>query len=362
MDVSAIVAVFPNAYSRKRVALLTRNVKSMLHTRSLKFNSIKKDGDVIVVDAHDPVFASSSIGLLFGTEQIVIARRTGTKMQELVDAISFTATSLLLKGERFIVKIGGKTSGYLASDAELAATSAIISSSLIGARPGTVSSHDRVIYAHVAKTNSYVAIFSDKGRGGMVFGAHKHKIICPVYDELSGLAMLETLRQGYDIFPLVLYSTDAARIRLVKLVCKIVSSIPRAKTSAEFVHISPTRGETLANLAIKTAITSAKSLHLERICVPLSPLIHDMTLSDSLISLIHSASMTYIVPLSGIESRLGTYCKFVGIAPIIDKLENFRLQPARTKRTTKELCKIKLELRLSPNMLHDTLNLIANGC
>lgn len=362
MDVSAIVTVFPNVYSRRRVALLTSNVKSMLRARSLRFSSVKRDGNVIVVDAHDPVFASSAIGLLFGTERIEIARRTGTQMSELVEMISVTATSLLLKGERFIVRVKGKTVGYLPRDAEIAATSAIISASTTGARPGSESSHDRVIYAHVAKSYSYVSIFSDKGRGGIPFGSHKDRIVCPIHDELSALATLETLRQGNDILPVVVYSTDAARTRLAKLVCKIVSSIPRAQTDVEFVRVSTARGAALNIASLKAAISTAKSSHLKRICIPSSPLIHDVAFSDSLTSLVRSASMIPTVPLAGVESRLSSYGTAMGIETITDHLERFVIRTTSAVRSTREICRTRLELRVSPNMLHDTLDSLSEEC
>lgn len=362
MDVSAIVTVFPNAYSRRRAALLASNIKLMLKSRSLRFSSIRRDGDVIIVDAHDPVFVSSAIGLLFGTERIAIARRSGTQMRELVDAISVTASSLLLKGERFIIKVEGKTVGYLPRDAEIAATSAVISSSSTGAKPGTDSVHDRIIYAHVAKSNSYINIFSDKGRGGVPFGVHNEKITCPVYDDLSALAMLETLRQGYDIFPIVVYATDAARTRLAKPVCKIVSSIPRIQTSAEFVRVSSVRGAGLGVAALQAAIKSAKSHRLRRICVPTSPLIHDIKFTDSLVDLVRSASMTHISPLSGAESHLDSSASAIGVSTIADRLERFTVHSMRNVRTVSEICRTKLELRVGPNMLHDTLDSLDEGC
>lgn len=362
MDVSATVAVFPNAYSRKRAPLLTANIRSMLKSRSLRFSSVRRDGDVIIVDAHDPVFASSAIGLLFGTGRIAIARRAGTQMHELVEAISVTASSLLLKGERFIVKVGGNTDGYLPRDAEIAATSKIISDSASGAKPGTKGAHDRVIHAHVAKSNSYVSIFSDAGRGGVPFGTHAERVSCPVHDELSALAMLEALRQGYDILPTVVYSTDAARMRLAKAVCKIVSSIPRVKTSAEFVRISPARGAQLMTGALRAAITTAKSHDLGRICIPTSPLIHDTELTDSLAELVQSASMARIEPLAGAEPGLGPHAAYIGADVDWERPERFAARRTHTGRKASEVCRTGLELQVGSNMLYDALDSLDDGC
>lgn len=360
MDVSAIVAVFPNAYSRRHAALLASNIRAMLRSRSLPVSSVKRDGQVITVDAHDPVMASSAIGLLFGTGRVAIARRAGTGMDELVEAISVTASSLLLKGERFVVQIDGSPKGYLARDAEMAATSAIISGAKTGAKPGTQSSHDRLIYAHVSKSSSYVSIFSDTGRGGVPFGAHTEKVVCPVYDDLSALAMLETLRQGHDVLPTVVYSSDAARTRIAKPVCRIVSFIPRAKTVAEFVRTTARRAE-MSGAATRAAISTAKSHKICRICIPTSPLIHDTKLTDALIGMVRAASMVPIISLTGAEDILGVHATYAGIAPISDKPEQFAPRGAGIAKAT-EKCRTAIELKVGPNMLYEALDSIDDGC
>lgn len=362
MDASAIVAVFPNAYSRRRIPLLARNVRSILRAHSLRFSSVRRDGDVITVEAHDPVFASSAIGLLFGTERVAIARRAGTSRPELVEAISATASSLLLRGERFLVRVGGRTAGYVPRDAEIAATSAIISSSKAGATPGTESSHDRLIHAHVARSSSYVSIFSDEGRGGIPFGSHPGAVACPVYDELSGLAMLETLRQGHDILPVAVYSSDAARMRAAKLVCRIASSIPRAQTPAEFVRVSPSGAHALATAALGAAIAAAGRRRLSRVCVPTSPLVHDEEYSDALAGLVRDASLVPAVPLAGVESRLDSYSSAVGTGAITARLSRVRARPSRGGEAVREKCRTDLSVRTGPNTLHDVLDSIPDGC
>ncbi len=363
MDQSALVAVIPNAFSRRRAALLASNVKSMLKSRSLGFTSVRRDGDVIAIEADDPVFASSAVGLLFGVGQVSIARMAGTGMAELVAAISQTASSLLLKGERFVVRVGGKTSGYLPRDAELAATSAIVASaSQTGARPGTDSAHDRVLHAHVAPSASYVSIFSDAGRGGVPFGLHAGPVACPVHDELSAVSMLEVLRQGHDVLPVMVHPTDAARTRLMRPICRIASSIPRASTDADIVRVSASRGAALLGAAVDAAIDSARRAGIRRVCVPTSPLVHAEETSDALIERVRAAGLAASLPLAGVESRIDSHAAAAGIGSMARHIERAcAARPSRSHASPRELDRRTISLRVGPNMVHDALDSLASG-
>ena len=363
MDQNALVAVIPNAFSRRRAALLASNVRSMLRSRSLGFSSVRRDGDVIAVEADDPVFASSAAGLLFGVSQVSIARRAGTALAELTEAISQTATSLLLRRERFVVRVGGRTRGYLPRDAELAATSAIVASaSATGARPGTDSAHDRVIHAHVAPSASYVSIFADAGRGGVPFGTHAGRVACPVHDELSAVAMLEVLRQGHDVLPVVVHSTDAERTRLIRPVCRIVSSIPRAATDAVIVRVSASRAIARLGAAVEAAISAATASGATRVCVPTSPLIHAEGVSDALLERAAAAGLRASLPLAGVESRIDSHASAAGIGPMARHVERACAARAGSAGPApRELGRRDIALRVGPNMVHDALDSLAGG-
>ncbi|RNJ73206.1 MAG: hypothetical protein EB832_02250 [Thaumarchaeota archaeon S14] len=365
MDSGALVAVVPNAFSRPRAALLASNVRAMLSARSLGFSSVRRDGDVIAVEADDPVFASSAIGLLFGASRVSIARRAGTSMAELVEAVSQTASGLLLRGERFVVRVGGRTPGYLARDAERAATSAIISSaSRSGARPGTASAHDRAIHAHVARSHSYVGIFSDDGRGGVPFGSHAGTVACPVHDELSAVAMLECLRQGHDVLPVMAHSTDAERTRLMRPICRAVSSIPRASSRADFVRVPRSRGAARLAAAIGAAIASAHGAHAARVCVPTSPLVHGEALADSLGARVRDAGLAASFPLAGVESRIESHAAALGIGTMarhVARLCASRMGDLPDGAPPRESARQSLDVRVGPNMVHDALDSLAGG-
>ena len=90
-----------------------KNIKKILKIKNQSFKFVKRDGDIILVDANDPVFASSAINLLFGIEKIAIARQTKNNFQDIVSEITSIGGNLLLKGEKFLVRVEGISKGFL---------------------------------------------------------------------------------------------------------------------------------------------------------------------------------------------------------------------------------------------------------
>ena len=175
---NSYVVVFPSPFARSKSALLASNVKKILKVKELAYDSIRRDGQIIIVDAKDPVFASSAIGLLYGIERVAIAKKVGNGFDETVKEMAKVGSSLLLREDKFFIKVGGVPLGTTVADLELAATSAIIeSSSESGALPGTANDHNRLLYTHVTKNGSYVCIFIDEGLGGLPQCLHIHRAL-----------------------------------------------------------------------------------------------------------------------------------------------------------------------------------------
>ena len=65
MSENASVIVFPSIFAQNKINSLITNIKKILKIKNLKFQAIRKEDYIIVVDANDPVFTSSAINLLF---------------------------------------------------------------------------------------------------------------------------------------------------------------------------------------------------------------------------------------------------------------------------------------------------------
>ena len=69
------VVVFPSLFAVNKISLLMTNIKKILKINNQRYTKVSRDGNLILVDANDPVFASTTIGLLFGIKRIIIAKK-----------------------------------------------------------------------------------------------------------------------------------------------------------------------------------------------------------------------------------------------------------------------------------------------
>ena len=85
-----LVVVFPSIFSKNKVTSLVMNIKKILKIQNQKFHKIGRDGDVIIVEADDPVFASSAINTLFGIKGVAIAKQVVNDFE----SVSYTHLTL----------------------------------------------------------------------------------------------------------------------------------------------------------------------------------------------------------------------------------------------------------------------------
>ena len=218
MKEDTLVVVYPSLFAENKINQLIENIKKILKIKNLKFGKIIKDDFLVCIEADDPVFVSSAIGLLFGIKQIVIAKKIKNDFKTIVTQIGEIGSNLLLKGEKFFVKADGHAKGFVIKDLELAATSELIQKNQkISAKPGTESKHDKLLQIYVTKSNAYVCIFVDDGLGGTVNNSQLQKSICCIADEFSAINCLETIKQGFDVKPIICHETREDLIHLVKI-------------------------------------------------------------------------------------------------------------------------------------------------
>ncbi|WKT58398.1 thiamine biosynthesis protein [Candidatus Nitrosotenuis chungbukensis] len=276
MNENAFVVVFPSVFAKNKKTLLINNIKKILKINNQKISQITRDDDLVVIDANDPVFASSAINLLFGVDKIAIARRVENKFDVMVSTIAKIGASLLLQGEQFYVKVEGHSSGYLPKDAEVAATSALIEKTTqMNSKPGTEEKHDKLIYCFLTKKNAYVSIFMDDGHGGIPYNSQGDKALCCVYDELSAISCLESIKQGFDVKIIVCYD-DSNLHDLVKMINRILPRTVQTDVTLDFFKI-PIKQRDAKSVQMAIKITTqilcgvAKLEKIKRVSLPLSP-------------------------------------------------------------------------------------------
>ena len=183
MKNEVLVIVFPSIFSKNKVSSLISNIKKVLKIQNQKFRKIRKEGDVIIVEADDPVFASSAINTLFGIKGVAIAKQVANDFESIISGISKIGADIFLKGERFLLQIEGCAKGFTTKDIELAATSSLIEKTAeMGIKPGTSKKYDRKLYVYLTKLNAYICIYYDNGLGGIPNNSQNKKIVCCIFD------------------------------------------------------------------------------------------------------------------------------------------------------------------------------------
>ena len=365
-----LVVVFPSVFSKNKITILVTNIKKVLKIQNQKFRKITRENDVIVIEAEDPVFASSAINTLFGISGVAIAKQVTNDFESIVNSISKIGVDIFLKGERFLLEVEGYAKGFVTKDVEIAATSSLIEkTSGTGIKPGTSKKYDRRLYVYLTKLNAYVCIYYDNGFGGIPNNSQNKKIVCCIFDELSAVSCLETIKQGFDVEIIVCYSKDSELLHLVKMVNQILHRIVKLKISLEFykIHVNGKLSQILlteitAKILVQIAITN----NAKRISLALSPLIYPVDFVESLTKQVYSKNLIPYFPLSGLDDNVFETAKEIGLEKYLSRIEklggsNF----SNFKQSTKEIEKIVKETIMSkktvlvnvgPNNVHDILD------
>jgi hypothetical protein len=371
MSDNASIVVFPSIFAYNKLNSLIFNIKKILEIKNQPFQSIKRDGSIIIVEANDPVFASSAINLLFGIEKVAIAKKIKNDFEILISGITKIGSNLLLKGERFYVKVDGQAKGYLPKDIEIAATSSLIEKTTkIGAKPGTEDKYDKLLYTYLTKSNAYVCIFIDKGNGGIPNNFQKEKVVCCVYDELSAVSCLEIIREGFDVKIIVCFRKESELLNLVKILNNLIPRTLKSKIGIEFFQISiQGKGaknymlmvEAVTEIILSTAILN----HIKRVSLAISPLIFPQAFIDKIASRVYQKNIIPHTPLLGLGKDILDCAKEIGLEkylPQIEQLGKMKFNSVTVGKNAIKIAQQALETKrvvtvtVGPNNVHDILD------
>jgi hypothetical protein len=372
MSDNALVVIFPSVFARSKINSLVSNIKKILELQKQKFQKVKKDVSVIIVEANDPVFASSAINLLFGIERVAIAKQVKNDYNTLVSSITKIGMNLLLKGDRFYVKVEGQAKGFLPKDVEMAATSSLIEKTTkLGSKPGTEYKYDKLIYTFLTKSNGYVCIFTDKGNGGIPNNSQEEKILCCIYDELSAVSCLQTIREGFDVKIIVCFQKESDLLNLVKIINRIIQHTLKSKIELKFFKIannsSSARGYLLlVETIVEILLDVASKDKFSRISLPVSPLIFPQSFIDKITKRISQKDIIPHIPLSGIDENILECAKEIGLEKYLPQIEklgkmNFNVGskgPSDSRKIAKQALSSKriVTITLGPNNVHNIID------
>ena len=365
-----LIVVFPSVFSQNKIKSLITNIRKILKIQNQKFSKIRKEGEVIIVDADDPVFASTAINTLFGIKGVAIAKQVDNNFETIIKEISNVGVDLFLDGERFLIQVEGYAKGFIPKDVEIAATSSLIEKTAKKEiKPGTNEKFDRRLYVYLTKLYAYICIYYDNGLGGIPNNSQNKKIVCCVFDELSAVSCLETIKQGFDVKIIVCYYKDSELLHLVKIINQIIRRTVKPKISLEFyrIHIN----KKLPPLML-TEITARILVHVaiinnaERISLSLSPLIYPVDFVESLIKQVYRYFLIPYSPLSGLDDNIFETAKEIGLEKYLSRIEklggsnfsNFKQSSKEIEKIVKETIKSKktVSVNVGPNNVHEILD------
>ncbi len=344
MTEKTVVVVFPSIFSLNKINSLISSISKTLQAKKQSFGKIQKNDSVIIVDASDPVFASSAISSLFGVEKVAIATEVENRFNVVVSAIAKIGTNLLLNGERFYVQVDGQATDYMPKDMELAATSSLIEKTVsLQTKPGTEANHDKLLYTYLTKSHAYVCIFIDKASGGVPHKSQNATILCCIYDELSAISCLQILKVGFDVKILVCYRNDSELLNIVKIMNQILPRIDQTKVTLQFCKLKLDSSGS-SNLLLKIAaiteilVSIAKINKIRRVSLAISPMIFPAWFVEYNAIRLFQKNLIPWFPLTGIDNSIFETAKEIGLEKHLSKIESL----CRLKFTSKNIPKGKI--------------------
>jgi hypothetical protein len=197
-------------------------------------------------------------------------------------------------------------------------------------------------------------------------------MVCCVFDELSAISCIETIKQGFNVKMIVCYNKKSELLDLVKMINVIIHKTVQTQISLEFykidtdVKLSPmTLVEVVSGILVKVAM----SVNIKRISLSISPIIHPISFFEKIVKEIHSKDLMPYTPLTTLSEDIIDDSKEIGLEKHLNKIEKIgktkffsSVSPKRKienivehSMKTKKTVRVKLDV----NNIHDILDSVS---
>ena len=372
MEDNVLVIVFPSTFSLNKIKLLITNIKKILKIENQKFHKIRQEGDVIIVETDDPVFTSSAINTLFGIKRVAIAKQVTNNFDSIVNGISKVGADLFLESERFLIRVEGHARGFMTKDVEVAATSSLIEKTAKKRiKPGTDEKYDKRLYVYLTKSHAYICIYSDVGLEGIPNNSQNKKTICCVFDELSAISCIETIKHGFDVKIIICFVKESELLHIAKMLNQLIHRMVKPKIDLEFYKVPIDKKPAsllLTEITIELLSMIAISNDIKRISLSLSPLIYPIDFLENVVRRVYKKNLVPYLPLSGLDSNVLTSAREIGLEKYLPKIKKYgNTKFYNSKKSLKEIKKIAeksardrkvISIKVAQNNVHDILDKI----
>ncbi len=374
MKNSVLVIVFPSTFSVNKIKLLITNIKKILKIENQKFHKIRQEGDIIIVETDDPVFTSSAINTLFGIKRVAIAKQVTNSFDSIVNGISKVGVDLFLESERFLIRVEGHARGFMTKDVEVAATSSLIEKTAKKRiKPGTDEKYDKRLYVYLTKSHDYICIYSDEGLEGIPNNSQNKKTICCVFDELSAISCIETIKHGFDVKIIICFVKESELLHIAKMLNQLIHRMVKPKIDLEFYKVPIDKKPAsllLTEITIELLSMIAISNNIKRISLSLSPLIYPIDFLENVVRRVYKKKLVPYLPLSGLDSNVLTSAREIGLEKYLPKIKKYgNTKFYNSKKSLKEIKKIAeksardrkvISIKVAQNNVHDILDKIVS--
>jgi len=197
------------------------------------------------------------------------------------------------------------------------------------------------------------------------------KIICCIYDELSAVSCLETIRQGFDVKIIVCYQKESDLLNLVKIINRIIQRTLKSKIELEFFKVTNNGSSARSYLLLVETIVEilldvAGKGKFNRISLPVSPLIFPQSFIDKITNRISQKNIISHISLSGIDENILECAKEIGLEKYLPQIEKlgrmkFDVYSKGTDNSRKIVqqalgTKKVVTITLGPNNVHDIID------
>jgi len=372
LEDNVLVIVFPSTFSLNKIKLLITNIKKILKIENRKYHKIRQEGDIIIVETDDPVFTSSAINTLFGIKKVAIAKQVTNDFDTIVNGVSKVGVDLFLESERFLIRVEGQAKGFMTKDVEVAATSSLIEKTAKkGIKPGTDEKYDKQLYVYLTKSHAYICIYLDEGLEGIPNNSQKKKIICCIFDELSAISCIETIKHGFEVKIIICFMKESELLHIAKMLNQIIHRMVKPKIDLEFYKVPIDKKPAsllLTEITIELLSMIAISNDIKRISLSLSPLIYPIDFLENMVKLVYNKNLIPYLPLSGLDNNVITTAKEIGLEKYIPKIKKYgNAKFYDSKKPLKEIKKIvektvrnrkHISIKVAQNNVHDILDKI----
>ena len=356
MAPKSFVVVFPSLQAKKYLPTLMKGIKRVLKIEDEPYTNICRDEHLILIDAHDPVFASSAIERLYGIEKVLIARPIKNNYDDIVKTTTEVGGNLLLGNEKFYVQVEGYSRGFIPKDAAMAISSSIIEKkSSHNVRPGTPDRYDKLLYVYMTHDNAYISIFEDKCPGGLPWGIQGKAVSC-VFDEMSAMACLEAIRMGFETKIIALYKKESQLINLAKVLNKIIPNLIQKKVQLSIYKLSATSSGFLNMVIIATeiAIDVAKNYNIPYVTLPISRIMFPGLPVDRIQRRVYDTGLKAVLSLPDYERMLAISKRMNMSFNAESRRYNLLKIPPDMKQYN--ILKHDVTIKPGPNNIHDILD------